>query len=424
MNRLPNRLPFSPVVVALLSAFALALPQAQLQSIKVLPANDGPLVEIITSAPVVPALQKLDGPPRVVVDLPNTSLALGKKLIPVSSSGIKAIRIDRHEASVRVVVDLRKSLDYKSELTGNRITLHFYSADNASNEPVATPQTASAPPTPIAVSSGTGISMAGSRVQAGSSVTAGADAAILRLGRGGEVRVCPGTTLSVTPAQNGRDLMLGMSTGALEAHYSLQASADSVLTPDFRILLAGPGEFDYAISADLHGNTCVRALAGNTASVIVSELIGEGTYQVRPSEQVLFHSGRLSAADAAVPATCGCPAPPVSNAVAAIPTASNTPPALVPSANSPETAPLPASKPSDVHVVVDAPFVFRASDAAAPAPSVRETETLPNAYSARVAPLPDSVLEPAAPVQSAANGKTAGHGFLGKIKKFFGAIFR
>ena len=284
--------------------------------------------------------------------------------------------------------------------------------------------------------------LAGSRLAAGSSVTAGSDSAVLHLGRGGEVRVCPGTTVSVTPSQSGRSLMLGMNTGALEAHYSLDASSDTILTPDFRILLAGPGEFHFGISADTRGNTCVQALPGNTASVIVSELLGDGTYQVKPTQQVVFRSGQLKTADTVVLNGCGCPAPtapvmrtanppviPERSGIELARDVEHERPGLATSnsqaapVQGSETAAVPASKPDDVHVQVDVPFVFRAEEHPINSqPPVRPAPT----QEAQLLPLGDlrfpewfqlAALPPPRTV------KVHHHGFFGKIRGFFSAVF-
>ena len=453
----------------LVPAPAAQQPASLVRVVRVVVDKDSPAVEIISNHPITPSIQKLDNPSRLVIDLPNATLIQRRKRLDFRSDQISAVRVDQYQtapAIVRVVVDLLAPTAYTWDAAGNRLMVRLRpdeSARKASEPPTVPALTSGVQPAVVPVSPGTSgaVVLAGSRVATGSSVSAGADAAILHLGRGGEVHVCPGTTVSVTASPDGRTLMLGMSTGALEAHYKLEASADSVVTPDFRILLAGPGEFHYAISADSRGNTCVRSLPGNTASVIVNELMGDGTYQVKPSEQIVFHSGRLTEASSAAPAGCGCPPAPVPVMRTATPSvppipeeklpasvrlaqpgeevkpvpppestsslrSSGPPPSQVTlSVTGPETAALPPAKPDEVHVQVDAPLVFRASDPLPPPPApTREAQRLPVVLSQGPAPLQTTVMPPPAPVPVPASAKPQHHGVFGKIKGFFAAIFR
>jgi hypothetical protein len=299
---------------ACLSATAQSLPSAKppssalVRSVRILSENDGPAIEIVASRPIMPAIQKIEAPQRLVIDLPG-SLALHYKRVDFSNEQIRGIRVNQFQQTppvTRVVVDLLGPVNCTWDATGNRLMIRLH----AEEEPPAPPKPdwssvlrRNVHPAVLSVSSGTsgGMLLVGNRMAAGSSVIAGSDTAVLQLARGGEVRVCPGTTVSLTASQNNQQLMLGMSTGAPEEHYVLGASSDSVLTPDFRILLEGPGEFHYAVRVDSRGNTCVRALPGNTSPVVVSELLGDGTYQVKPTEQVVFRVGRVRLIDAALP---------------------------------------------------------------------------------------------------------------------------
>src|SRR5439155_27190690 len=167
----------------------------------------------------------------------------------------------------------------------------------------------------------------------------------------GEVRVCPGTSVAVTASARSKGLMLSLSGGTVETHYSVGSSADTIQTPDFRILFPGPGDFHFAVRADANGNTCVRALDGNTASIVVSEMMGDGSYQVRPNEQVTFSDGKVSNA---VPfGKCGCApareslkadsAAPKPAAIYSVNNATLAPPIIIPA---PEAKPAaPAAKP-------------------------------------------------------------------------------
>ncbi len=468
---------------------------AVVKSVLIVQEKAGAAIEILTSRPIPPALQTLSNPPRLVIDLPNANVAVKQKHLTAQGEQFTDIHVDQYQVTppvTRLVVNLTAPRQYTWDAAGNRLMIRLKPAEEPKpkNTPAAQPTTVStfgagAQPAVVPVSPRPSGSMvlAGSRIGSGSSVTASEETAVLHIARGGEVHVCPRTTVSVTASKSGQELMLGMSSGALETHYHLEASADAVLTPDFRILLAGPGDFDYAIATNSHGDTCIRALLGNTASVLVSELMGDRTYQVKPTEQVVFQDGRVDRVSNDVPVDCGCAAPPLP-----IMRASNAPPpttvsdanlpsnvhlqtsvtraALDPmlppmpapttravldpmlpplpshprstnqvalaSAN-PSAAHLPPSKPEDIHVQVEAPLVFRRAADTAPSqtqPVARSMAPRSDKNSARLdptAPVPADVPPPTPADQTSADQpkkKAERRGFFGKMKGMFSSIFR
>jgi hypothetical protein len=448
-----------------------------INSVRLVHERGVPALEILATGPVVPVIHAVDAPTRLVVDLPDARLGQVHKHTSVKEDGVTAIRAEQYRQKppmARIVVDLSAPYGFTWDAAGNRLMIRLkpagganYDANSEANNgadsggnsdpnanqntslpPLSPPTLAAAgSPAVVPVTGGAGsVVLAGSRIGAGASVTAGSETAVLSLSRGGEIRVCPGTTVSVTPSKSKHELMLGMSSGALEAHYSLDAAADSVLTPDFRILFAGPGEFHYALSADSHGNTCVRALMGNTASAIVSELMGNRIYQVKPNEQAVFHLGQIDKVDANVPLECGCPPPRPAvmraNTPAAAPESALPEKATLGSASAQlkqvqagerggsasgaapshgsETDPLPPKQPGEVHIEVDAPIVFSAKDrkTGPPAAIVQEVAALPREDSSRQMHM-ETIVQPPAAVPA----PRVKHPFLHRLKGFLAAMF-
>jgi hypothetical protein len=418
-------------------------PRAQVQSVTVGSDDFGPVLEIVTTHPLTPEIQTVQNPLRLVIDLPNSTVGTAKHRIAFRNEQIKSIRLNQYQtepAVSRVVVDLNGPVRYTWDASGARLQIRIRGDQAATAKPPSvTALTTGVQPAavPVAVGSGSLVET-GSRVASGSSITAGAETAIMRLTRGGEVRVCPGTTVSFTTSSNGNDLMLGMSQGAIETDYLLKESVDSVLTPDFRIVLPGPGEFNLAIRADTHGNTCVGSLPGSTSSAVVAELMGSGTYEIKPEQQVLFRQGRLDNIETPV-TSCGCPAPqePIlrtennpktvisdTKAGEKLELASSQSEATraAGTGDTPPAESSPAKKPVQAEIEADAPLVFSGMERAqakpnAPPPPVDEVAALH--LEAKPQAAPTTVVLPPAP-----DPKTSKKGFFGKVKGFFGSIFR
>ena len=425
--------------------------QAEIRSVTVIPGDNGPVLEIVSTRPVTPQLQTVQDPLRLVIDLPNSTLGTARKRIPFRNPQIKGIRLSQYQenpAISRVVVDLTAPVEYTWDAMGNQLHIRMHADEAARAKPPSVPAfTTGVEPVgvPVAVGSSGTLVETGSRVAAGSSITAGEETAILRLNRGGEVRVCPGTTVSVSTSANGKDLMLGLSQGSMETHYVLEESVDSVLTPDFRIVLPGPGDFNLAVGADSHGDTCVASLPGSTASAVVAELLGSATYEIKPQQQVLFRQGRMDSVE--TPSVfCGCPAPrepvmtasvnPVQIAGEAKPgekmrlaSADESAAAANPAAS---MSPLPANddhtpQPTAAKTTeLDTGLVFsgrerakaRSAAPVPPAPPLAEVAALPFIAKQQKDPLPATVVIPPPP-----DPKPQRKGFFGKIRGLFGAMF-
>jgi len=289
----------------------------------------------------------------------------------------------------------------------------------------------------------------GTRVISGSTVSAGLSAATMKLARGGDLRVCPGTNVSISTSQSGQRLSLGFNTGAVELHYNLASTADTIQTSDFRLLLAGPGTFHLAVSADQLGNTCVRPLAQNTSSVIVQELFGDASYQVKADEPIVFRKGHVADASKDVPPDCGCPVlPEVKRAEADSSQRrrgdaekqdqkATTPGALTQRRGDAEEANQKAN-PGDVAAAaseasltakpqgstpaeVESPFVFHA-DPNVPDPPVLTTVRLSDR--GKVLAFQPVVLPPGGTKVAAQAGNPQNRTFLGRLRSFFAGIFK
>ena len=238
----------------------------------------------------------------------------------------------------------------------------------------------------------------GSAVIVGSgSITSGAETTKVELPYRGVLRVCASTTVklasdSSAPSTEVPGLMMAMDNGAIEASFATGRNSDILLTPDFRILIGGPGAVDMKVRLGDHGDTCVDNAGVNAPYVLVSSVFDGGAYRVQPGQRVMFQHGSLKEVVDQEKEPCGCPpSEPKGNDF--------------PLAVSEGLAPLPAATPG----------VARNGDAQpAPVPPL-----VYNAADHAPTPVPDA--QPAAAPSAPAPKKKPG--FFAGVGKFFRRLF-
>jgi hypothetical protein len=145
-------------------------------------------------------------------------------------------------------------------------------------------------------------------------ITAGPATAQVTLPYRGVLRVCPSTTVrlsvdSSAPANEIPGLMIALDGGAVEASFAISHDSDLLLTPNFRIMVAGPGASEVKLRLGQDGDTCVDNSGTNAPYVVVTSVFDSGLYRVQPGQRVMFEHGDLHTVVDQEKEPCGCPPP-------------------------------------------------------------------------------------------------------------------
>src|SRR5213594_2176915 len=128
---------------------------AVLQKVDVVRGDDSVSLEITARGQLTPQLSTLAHPARVVLDLPNTSVATSQTHIDVGSNGVQTVRVGmngQQPPSTRVVIDLQQACKYElMPVDGNKLVLKLHTGPVVAKAPSST--------TPISQPSASAISM-------------------------------------------------------------------------------------------------------------------------------------------------------------------------------------------------------------------------------------------------------------------------
>jgi hypothetical protein len=189
-------------------------------------------------------------------------------------------------------------------------------ADTAAGPIAIVPIDAKSPDAAATVTGALEVSRGRAVIAASGTVTSGASTTQVILPRRGALRVCAATTVKLA-ADSGvvagelPGLLIAMDHGALEMSFATTEApvknADVLMTPEFRILIDGPGAAEVKVRLGEHGDTCVDNAGANAPYVLVSSVFDGGAYRVQPGQRVMFQHGSLHEVVDQEKEPCGCP---------------------------------------------------------------------------------------------------------------------
>ena len=246
-------------------------------------------------------------------------------------------------------------------------------------------------------------------------ITAGPTTAQVTLPYRGTLRVCPSTTVRLSVDSNAAaseipGLMIGLDGGAIEASFAIARDSDVLLTPNFRILIGGPGSSEIKVRLGQGGDTCVDNSGVNAPYVVVTSVFDSGLYRVQPGQRVMFEHGELRTVVDDEKEPCGCP--PAGEKANEFPLAQSE--GLVPPSALPPAIPA-ANQPP-----------------AGGSPSTTMVYNAPGSQNPQAAVIPQAIpAQPAAAQPGPAPANRAGQpltgqkkpGFFGRIGRFFKRVF-
>lgn len=134
-----------------LGASASAMAQNAIQSIDSTQQAGSEVVRIELAEPLaaVPVGFTIQTPPRIAIDLPGVTNALGKSSIEMNQGNLRSVNVAQSGERTRLVLNLKKASNYRAELQGKVLLVVIDSAAPPAANPGAAAATAAAAQPPV-----------------------------------------------------------------------------------------------------------------------------------------------------------------------------------------------------------------------------------------------------------------------------------